>query len=190
MNQLQIEALRDFAIDSLPRATADRKQASKHNSSARDFYNALATTAVMVRSRASTTAIEYSAANVLESVAILCAEREEKLSKAQLIMLQQRIIRDAKELCTLTGRKIDWLETLPTVPEPEEEEEPPATKQYERPDITGRLLDTKEAAELMGYAPQTLRTWASKQTGPITPLKQGNRLKWRGDDLLAFIARK
>lgn len=45
------------------------------------------------------------------------------------------------------------------------------------------LLSTKEAARLLDLQPQTLRKWAMDGSGPIQPLKIGNRLRWRLSDI-------
>lgn len=46
-----------------------------------------------------------------------------------------------------------------------------------------QLATTKEAAEFLQFAQQTLRKWACFGTGPIRPVKVGNRLRWRLADL-------
>lgn len=45
------------------------------------------------------------------------------------------------------------------------------------------LLSTKDAAYVMGLQPQTLRKWAMDGSGPIQPIKIGNRLKWKLKDI-------
>jgi len=39
-------------------------------------------------------------------------------------------------------------------------------------------LNTNEAANSIDHRPQTLRKWATYQTGPIKPVKVGRRLLW------------
>jgi hypothetical protein len=39
-------------------------------------------------------------------------------------------------------------------------------------------LNTDEAAMSIDHRPQTLRKWATYQTGPIQPVKIGRRLLW------------
>jgi len=39
-------------------------------------------------------------------------------------------------------------------------------------------VDTRTAAYHLNREPQTLRVWASSQTGPIQPLRVGRRLAW------------
>ena len=45
------------------------------------------------------------------------------------------------------------------------------------------LLSTEEAAHEMGFQPQTLRKWAMDGSGPIQPIKIGNRLRWKLKDI-------
>lgn len=45
------------------------------------------------------------------------------------------------------------------------------------------LVDTNTAAAILGLKPQTLREWSTKRNGPITPVKIGNRLRWRLADV-------
>lgn len=189
MTPLQIDTLRDFAIDHLPRARADRERANKYSCSPTDFYNVLATTAVMVRSKPTTTATEYSAANVLETVAILHAKRTEPLSKSEHCRLVARLAADAKELSMLAGRTFPWLDLVPSTPEPVDEPTEPAM-QKPTPSIAGRFLTTKEAAQVLGRSEQTLRAWASKQSGPIQPSRVGKLLSWSGDGILLLMQNK
>ena len=54
-----------------------------------------------------------------------------------------------------------------------------------------RMLTTEEAAEALYRRPQTLRTWACKNSGPIKPVRivgrQGAPLLWRESDVLALL---
>lgn len=45
------------------------------------------------------------------------------------------------------------------------------------------LVSTNEAAHEMGFQPQTLRKWAMDGSGPIQPIKIGNRLRWKLKDI-------
>ncbi|OAL78415.1 hypothetical protein AY606_08250 [Acinetobacter sp. SFB] len=45
------------------------------------------------------------------------------------------------------------------------------------------LLSTEEAAHKMSFQPQTLRKWAMDGSGPIQPIKIGNRLRWKLKDI-------
>ena len=51
-----------------------------------------------------------------------------------------------------------------------------------------QLATTKEAAEFLQFAQQTLRRWACYGTGPIRPVKVQNRLRWRVADLEKLAA--
>ncbi|WP_426320487.1 DNA-binding protein [Pseudoduganella sp. R-43] len=49
------------------------------------------------------------------------------------------------------------------------------------------VLDTNEAAFHLGRKPQTLRKWASREDGPIRPLRIHGRLAWRVDDIKRVV---
>jgi len=49
--------------------------------------------------------------------------------------------------------------------------------------VDQQLLTTEEAAAFLRLRPQTLRRWACYDTGPISPVRLQNRLRWRADDL-------
>ena len=46
---------------------------------------------------------------------------------------------------------------------------------------------TSEAALYLRLKPQTLRKWAMDGSGPIQPVKVGNRLRWNMKDLKALM---
>ena len=48
-------------------------------------------------------------------------------------------------------------------------------------------LETKEAARHLRREPQTLRSWASKGSGPIKPIRIGGRLLWRTADIRRLL---
>lgn len=50
-----------------------------------------------------------------------------------------------------------------------------------------KLLSTEQAAHILDLKPQTLRTWAMNGHGSIQPIKIGNRLKWRLEDIEKLI---
>ena len=176
MTPAQIDYLRDFAIEFLPRAQADRAQVSRLGG---DFYSKLAFTSVMVRGNASTTAVEYAAAQVLESVCLL----QQSLSKKERADTLHNLTAAANGLCLHTGKTISWLASVPEGIEPE----PVPEAQKPLPSIAGQFLSTAEAAKAMGFAEQTLRQWASTESGPISPTKVARRLKWAGDDILEML---
>ena len=176
MTPTQIDFLRDFAIDNLPRAKSDREQTRIGG----NLFDKLAFTATMVRSKASTTAREHAAATVLESVCLL----QQPLSAKERADTLHNLTSAANDLCLHTGKTIAWLgEVAP--PEPEPQPEPPALP---LPSIAGRWLSTAEAAQALGFAAQTLRQWNSNESGPIRPVsKIARRLKWSGDAILALV---
>ena len=178
MTPTQIDFLRDFAIDNLPRAKSDREQTSRLGG---NLYERLAFTSAMVRSKAGTTAAEFSAANVLESVCLL----QQPLSTKQRSDTLHNLTSAANDLCLHTGKTIAWLGEV--VPEPEPQPEPPALP---LPSIAGRWLSTAEAAQALGFAAQTLRQWASSESGPMRPIKVARRLKWSGDKILAILTNR
>jgi hypothetical protein len=48
-------------------------------------------------------------------------------------------------------------------------------------------VNTDTAAAHLDRKPQTLRTWACKENGPIRPLRINGRLAWRVADLRQLI---
>lgn len=48
-------------------------------------------------------------------------------------------------------------------------------------------VNTEVAAAHLDRKPQTLRTWAYMENGPIRPLRIHGRLAWRVADLLALV---
>ena len=176
MTPAQIDFLRDFAIDNLPRAQADRVQINRFGG---DLYSRLAGSSLMVRSKAGTTATEYAAANMLESVCLLQQPLPTK-SRADTL---HHLIDAANTLCLHTGKIITWLAA--SSPEPPSAQPPPPAQPL--PSIAGKWLSTKEAAEFLGFKVQTLRQWASSQSGPIQPTKVARSLKWSGDKILEVL---
>ncbi|MGF6813618.1 putative DNA-binding transcriptional regulator AlpA [Paraburkholderia atlantica] len=49
-------------------------------------------------------------------------------------------------------------------------------------------LSTHEAAIALGLQPQTLRKWASQESGPLRPVRVGRRLAWSAADVRALLA--
>lgn len=45
------------------------------------------------------------------------------------------------------------------------------------------LLTTNQTAQIFELKPQTLRKWAMDGSGPIQPIKIGNRLRWKLKDI-------
>lgn len=48
------------------------------------------------------------------------------------------------------------------------------------------LHSTKEAAQMLGLKPQTLRRWAIYENGPITPIRYGRLVRWSKREILDF----
>lgn len=53
--------------------------------------------------------------------------------------------------------------------------------------ITRPMLTTSEAAHYLNRAQQTLRVWASAETGPIRPRRIHGRLAWPTDEIRALL---
>lgn len=192
MKQLQIDYLRDFAIDHLPRAKADSDQFSRYGGTESDFYRKLAFTSVMVQGKPTAPAIEIAAARVLSSISLLRSEREEPLPRDERADILSRLTSDAQELCALTGKQIPWLDSIKTPPEPEEQTErevPQAQAPAPSPQsIAGKLLTVNQAAEKLGLKPATLRKWAREQRGSLLPSVQiGRQYRYSGDEVLALM---
>lgn len=50
-----------------------------------------------------------------------------------------------------------------------------------------RIMTTKEAAQALNRAEQTLRIWACRGTGPLRPTRIYGRLAWRWSDIRKLI---
>lgn len=180
MTPAQIDFLRDFAIDNLPRAKLVRANISRTGG---NLYDQLAFSSVMALANPGTTAAEHAAASVLESVCLL-RRQQSPLFPNQRADKLHHLTAAAHALCLHTGKTITWLgEAAP--PEPAQEQPPAPAKPL--PSIAGRWLSTKEAAGALGFAEQTLRSWASTETGPIRPTRAGRALRWSGDSILALL---
>ena len=49
------------------------------------------------------------------------------------------------------------------------------------------LVNTVDAATILGYKPNTLRVWASQGRGDLKPVLTGNGAKWRLTDIRNLI---
>jgi len=49
------------------------------------------------------------------------------------------------------------------------------------------VLSTNEAAPTINRRPQTMYVWASRENGPIRPVRINGRLGWRVLDLAALL---
>lgn len=187
MKQLHIDALRDIAIEHIPRAKKIRDQARGQPKD--DLCLSLYGTMVSVLATARTPAKEQAAARLLQYVMQLSFSGDDiKLTAAERKRVEGYAIAAANELCILTERTIPWLPaTLEEVPEPEALPAPAPITQaappiaLPPPDIN---LTTAETARLLNRADQTLRGWASKDDGPLRPIRCGTkRLAWSSNDV-------
>ena len=183
MKPFQIDALRDFAIEHFPRAQKAREQAKKYSIPQEDYYRDLLVACVMAQSYSTITSIEHRAAILLEQIMLLRGGNAYE-------GIETRIIEVATELSGLTGVSVDWLDIMP---EPVQQCIPPA------PAIViiqtslepGLFLTTSEAAIALNVKPQTMRTWVSKENGPIRPAsKVNNHHRWLSDDIIALLNKK
>lgn len=53
--------------------------------------------------------------------------------------------------------------------------------------VTSPVVPTPQAAYYLNRKPQTLRTWACFENGPIRPLRINGRLAWRIADIKAVM---
>jgi len=53
--------------------------------------------------------------------------------------------------------------------------------------ITRPAVDTDSAAYYLGRKAQTLRTWASKENGPLRPIRVHGRLAWPVDQIRKIL---
>lgn len=50
-----------------------------------------------------------------------------------------------------------------------------------------QTLTTAEAAKALNRAPQTLRTWACFENGPVRPVRINGRLAWPADEIAQLL---
>ena len=187
MKQIQIEALRDFAIAFLPRAQSFMRQFSRFGGTEAELYGQLTAISVRLQGKPETPAIETAAARVLLTVALLRTKHEAPLTKTQRADLLSALTVEAHDLCGLTGKQVPWLDSaqaiLPAENEKEEAPDHPPTQSIE-----GKLLTTDQVAEILGVKPTTLTDWARKQKGVILPTsKIGRQYRYSGDEVLALV---
>jgi predicted DNA-binding transcriptional regulator AlpA len=199
MEQLKLTALRDFAIEYLPRA----KRVSAQPHATHDAYHiALYGAAVLSHGSPTASAVELAAARLLRTVMTLSVnwEGEHKLTQRQRHEQQHEAISAANDLCTLTGKTLTWLpdalkdEPAPP-PDPAPAETPetrdlaPLTRRSAPP--PGVNLTTEEAAEYLNVEVQTLHKWSSTDTGPLKPIRLAHRrLGWPSDEVIRVMRGK
>ncbi len=179
MEVIKVVALRDFAIQHLPRA-----QKVSTATPADQYQRSLFGIAVLVSPTAP--AVQQAAAQLLRTALTLLIGPDDggKLTAEQNRAIEQRMALDATELCMLTGDVIPWLPTLSAPPETALPASPTPTQPQvpATPPIpilqAGETQTTETAARYLGIATQTMRAWASEESGPIVPVRQGRRLGW------------
>lgn len=187
MQPIKLAALRDFALAHLPRAQAVPK------GPASDQYN-ITLYGIAALTSSTAPAVQQAAATLLQSVMSLSIQwdADGKLTPAQRQQAERQTIEAATELCTLTCTVIPWLADALTIPAPAPEPLPAATpivsfsQQITRPP-PGINLDTATAAALLGVQPQTMRSWASKDDGPLQCIKGGRANLWPSDDVIRLM---
>lgn len=197
MKKHELGALRDFAIEHLPAAQRQREKAQRFGMDPDGYCRALSVAAMFSQASATVSAIEGRAARLLEQLMLLALDHGYE-------GIEDTITKAAHELASLTCTTIPWLPTpqdeppteLKTKPKAEPKTEP-AQRLTRRRNISvadlvpGDLLTTEQAASALRLKPNTLRTWVSKETGPIKPVTQiGRAHRWLSDDILALANTK
>ena len=182
MKPFQMDALRDFAIEHLPRAQKEREQAKRYGTYQEDYYRHLFVTSTMTLGVATLTAIERAAASLLEQVMLHCLGHG-------YIGIESHIVEIANELRILTGTAIPWLDSLPAPAAPPQCEPPaPALPAKQSTLEPGQFLTTAEAAEALKRKTNTLLKWAMNENGPINPVsKVGREHRWLSDHVIAVL---
>lgn len=192
MKQLYLDALRDIAIEHIPKA---RKLHSLKGMSHYDVCAWLYTVAFLTFGRPTTSALERAAAQLLQHLMALAIPLDEKLTPQQRMKYERWSIEAAHDLFELEGKEAPaWLPPAsPQAPEPDEEATPAAAPQAQatKPQLVrpapGINLTTAQAASLLNRAEQTLRVWSSKDNGPIRPTSGGTKLAWSSDDVIRLM---
>lgn len=197
MKKYELDALRDFAIEHLPAAQRQREKAQRFGMNADGYCRALTVAAMLTQASATVSAIEDRAARLLEQLMLLALDHGYE-------GIEGTIIDAAHDLASLTSTTIPWLPDRQEIPHSVHRVEPQAEPQMEptHPQagprsfsvadlFPGQLLTTEQAASALGRRPNTLRTWASKETGDIQPAcKVGREHRWSADDIIALINTK
>ena len=173
------------------------RQAKRFGKDRDQYYRALSVAAMLTQADSTVSAIEDRAARLLEQLMLMALEHG-------YVGIEDTIITAAHDLASLTYTRIPWLPAPQnkTLAEPnaqtEEVAEPEPVQHAShsrKPTIAdlepGALLTTKEAALALGRKPNTLLTWASKETGDIQPHCQvGRQHRWLADDIIALLKAK
>ena len=198
MERIKLTALRDFAIEHFPRAQLTRSQSHANDD---DYHRALFGVAVLTLTNPKSSAVEQTAAQLLQVVTSLLVawnQYRSMMPQAQKENDDQAML-NALELSSLTGISLPFLSApaptdRPTLPDEPIKQQPrvaPSDSQELPPLKPGLWLTTKEAAGYLRMKPQTLHKWSSSGDGPITPVKVGNRpLRWPSTDILRIMEGK
>lgn len=196
MDQIKVTALRDFAINHLPRAQRTLSQANTRGPL--DVSYALAGDAALTGTTAP--AIEQAAAHLLQPVSALLIDRHggTTLSQNERTTLEGIALNRAELLCELTGFTIPWLanavaargKAMPDDPAPPnhstvQQQQPPTL-----PLLTpGKLMKTAEVAKYIGYSANTLRKWKSNGELPdgLETRGHGPNLRWPSDGVIYVL---
>lgn len=185
MEQIKLAALRDFAIQHFPRA-----QTVAVSLPAGDYQHILYGFAALVSANAPAT--ETAAAHLLLTVMSLLIEwpEEKKLSPYQRQLVEHEVAEAASELCNLTNLTPPWLDSILVIPAPPPVPAPstPAPAPLRAGLQPGPNQTTEYAARFLGVKPQTMRAWASSDSGPLRPIKLGRNNGWPTADLIRLSA--
>lgn len=188
LSQLQLDYLRDEAIKHMPRA---QKTMLGRAPSKDMLCTWLCGDTIHTLASPKASSLEQSAAHILQPLMQLQINWDEKLTSAQRRTITASAINAVHDHYSLLGVPPPaWLPAADYEPESEQELiPPPATPQPQKTSLPtpGINLTTAHAAQLLNREPQTLRSWASKDNGPIRPIRGGNGLGWRSDDVLRLM---
>lgn len=199
MERIKLTALRDFAIEHLPRAQQTR---SKSHANEDDYHRALFGVAVLTLTTPKSSAIEQTAAHLIKVVTSLLVAWDEYSGQTPHTQSENdvQVMSSALELSLLTGISLPFLSApnpagRPAPPDEPATPQPQVAPSHSReqtiglPPLTaGQVLTTQEAADYLRMKVQTLHKWASTGTGPVTPFKVGERrLGWHATDILRII---
>ncbi|MEM8514489.1 hypothetical protein RCH14_003839 [Massilia sp. MP_M2] len=199
MEHIKLTALRDFAIEYIPRAQHTRSQS---HANIDDYHRALYGVAVLTLAAPKSSAVEQTAAQLLQVVtSMLVAWDEFRRMTPQLQKENDdEAVSNALELSTLTGISLPFLSAptdRPTLPdEPKKQPRLASSHNQEQtidlpPLKPGLMLTTREAADYLRLEVQTLHKWSSSGNGAVTPVKIGKRpLRWPSTDILRIMEGK
>ena len=189
MDAIKLTALRDIAIDHLPRA-----QRVSRAMPADQYHTTLYGLTALVSPTA--TATQQAAAELLQTVLSLLIKWGDNVNFTadDRRIAEARAIQQATQLCTLTGQIIAWLPALPQLVEPVQPAPTPAVVDTQPapatvapsvpPQLYGEIQTTRVAAAYLGVTEQTMRAWKMNDNGPLVPVQQGTRNGWRTADLV------